>query len=221
MVASIRIDIISDVVCPWCFIGYRQLERALAIAGLAGDIRWHPFELNPDMPREGADMAEHFREKGMPPERLAAASAHLREMGASLGIDFTHRSKRVWNTFDAHRLLHWARDSGRQTALQLLLFEAYFTRGENVSDPQVLLAAVESAGLDRAEAAAVLAGDAEAAAVRALEGRWRQLGISGVPAMIVAERALITGAQEADRLAVALGKLAAEVAKEAEAAGAA
>ena len=210
MADRIQIDIISDVVCPWCFIGYRQLERALELAGLEGDIRWHPFELNPAMAPEGEDVAEHIRRKyGATPEQSAATRGQMKAIAEPLGIDFSARSDRIWNTFDAHRLLHWARESGKQTDLKLALFNAYFTRGENVSDTDVLLEAVEAAGLDRGAAAEVLATDSHGDAVRAMEARWQELGITGVPAMILAEKGLVMGAQEPERLALALRKMAA------------
>ena len=209
MADRIQIDIISDVVCPWCFIGYRQLERALELAGLEGDIRWHPFELNPAMAPEGEDVAEHIRRKyGATPEQSAATRGQMKAIAEPLGIDFSARSDRIWNTFDAHRLLHWARESGKQTDLKLALFNAYFTRGENVSDTDVLLEAVEAAGLDRDAAAEVLATDSHGDAVRAMEARWQELGITGVPAMILAEKGLVMGAQEPERLAIALRKMA-------------
>ncbi|TPE64458.1 DsbA family oxidoreductase [Sandaracinobacter neustonicus] len=210
MAGRIQIDIISDVVCPWCFIGYRQLERALEIAGLEGDIRWHPFELNPQMPPEGEDVAEHIARKyGATPDQSAATRHSMKAIAEPLGIDFSARSTRIWNTLDAHRLLHWAKDSGKQTDLKLALFNAYFSRGENVSDRQLLLNAVEAAGLDREGAAAVLNSDLFANEVRALEAHWQEMGISGVPAMILAEKGLVMGAQEPERLAIALKKMAA------------
>lgn len=210
MAQKIQVDIISDVVCPWCFIGYRQLEKALELAGLEGDIRWHPFELNPGMAPEGEDTAEHVQRKyGATPEQSATTRSHMKSIAEPLGIDFSGRSKRIWNTFDAHQLLLWAQDSGQQTALKLELFKAYFTAGENVSDREVLLNAVEAAGLDRAEAGQVLADGRFAETVRALEQRWGEMGITGVPAMILAEKGLIMGAQEPERLAIALRKMAA------------
>ena len=210
MAQKIQVDIISDVVCPWCFIGYRQLEKALELAGLEGDIRWHPYELNPKMAPEGEDTAEHIQRKyGATPEQSAATRSHMKSIAEPLGIDFSSRSKRIWNTAAAHQLLHWAQGTGRQTALKLKLFEAYFTNGENVSDEDVLLNAVEAVGLDRAEAAQVLADGRYVETVRALESRWSEMGITGVPAMILAEKGLIVGAQEPERLAIALKKMAA------------
>jgi predicted DsbA family dithiol-disulfide isomerase len=210
MVQRIQVDVISDVVCPWCFIGYRQLEKALEIAGLEGDIRWHPFELNPQMAAEGEDIGEHVRRKyGATPEQSAATRGQMKAIAEPLGIDFSGRSQRIWNTFDAHRLLHWAKDSGKQTALKLKLFEAYFTAGADVSDREVLLGAVEAAGLDRAAAEAVLESGEGAEAVRALEAKWWEMGISGVPTFIFAEKGMVMGAQEPERLALALRKMAA------------
>jgi predicted DsbA family dithiol-disulfide isomerase len=210
MVQRIQVDVISDVVCPWCFIGYAQLEKALEIAGLEGDIRWHPFELNPQMSREGEDIADHVRRKyGATPEQSAVTRGQMKAIAEPLGIDFSGRSQRIWNTFDAHRLLHWAKDSGRQTALKLALFDAYFTAGADVSDRAVLLEAVEAAGLDRAAAEAVLESGAEGEAVRALEAKWWEMGISGVPTFIIAEKGMVMGAQEPERLALALRKMAA------------
>lgn len=210
MAERIQVDIISDVVCPWCFIGYRQLEKALDLAGLEADIRWHPFELNPQMAAEGEDTAEHiFRKYGATPEQSAATRGHMKSIAEPLGINFSGRSKRIWNTFKAHQLLLWAQGTGKQTALKLALFQAYFTAGENVSDEAVLLDAVEAAGLDRAEAQDVLADNRYAEPVRALEQRWTEMGISGVPAMILNERGLVMGAQEPERLAIALRKMAA------------
>jgi predicted DsbA family dithiol-disulfide isomerase len=208
--ARIRVDIISDIVCPWCHIGFRQLMRALEIARLDGDIRWHPFELNPDMPPEGEDVGEHIRRKyGATPEQSDAARNRMADIAAPLGIDFGGRAKRIWNSFSAHQLLYWAKDSGRQTELKLAFLNAYFGRGADVSDPAVLLAAVEGVGLDRSEASEILADQRFAPAVRALEARWAEMGITGVPAFIIAERALVMGAQGEQRLAAALAQMVA------------
>jgi predicted DsbA family dithiol-disulfide isomerase len=218
---SIKVDIISDIVCPWCLIGYRQLEKALAIAGVEADIRWHPFELNPDMAPEGEDVAAHVARKyGASPEQSRESRNRMAAIAEPLGIHFDRSpGRRIYNSFAAHQLLHWAKDSGRQTALKLALFEAYFGRGANVSERDVLLVAVEEAGLDRAEAAAVLADQRFAAAVRALEARWREMEIHGVPTFILAERGIVMGAQGEERLASALGRMAALSAAEVSPAG--
>ncbi|WP_199554925.1 DsbA family oxidoreductase [Sandaracinobacteroides hominis] len=211
---AIKVDIISDVVCPWCLIGYRQLEKALEIAGLQADIRWHPFELNPQMAPEGEDVAEHIARKyGATREQSATSRSHMDSIARPLGIAFDRSpDKRIYNSFDAHQLLHWAKDTEKQTALKLALFDAYFSRSEDISDREILLAAVEKAGLNRAEAEEILNDQRYAPAVRALEQRWQEMGITGVPAMILAEKGLIMGAQEPERLAIALQKMAAQAA---------
>jgi predicted DsbA family dithiol-disulfide isomerase len=208
---GIKVDIISDIVCPWCLIGYRQLEKALVATGLTADIRWHPFELNPGMAPEGEDVAEHIARKyGSTPEQSAATRSQMAEIAEPLGIRFDRSpGRRIYNSFDAHQLLHWAKESGRQTALKLALFDAYFSQAKNVSDRETLLAAVDTAGLDRAEAAEVLDDQRFAPAVRALESRWQEMNITGVPAFILAERGLVLGAQGEERLAAALTKMAA------------
>lgn len=205
-----KIDIISDVVCPWCFIGWRQLQRALEQTRIVADVRWHPFELNPGLDPQGEDLTGHVvRKYGATPARMAESRAQMLAIATSLGIDFSGRANRIWNTRDAHRLLHWAKDSGRQTALMLSLFEAYFVRGENVSDHEVLLAAVDRVGLDAAEAGGVLSDGLFDEVVVALELRWQEMSITAVPAFILAERGLMLGAQGEERLAEALRKMAA------------
>ena len=198
-----RIDIISDVVCPWCLIGWRQLGQAIRETGIAADIRWHPFELNPHMPAEGEPVADHVRRKyGASAEQSAATRAAMADIAAPLGIRFRPGiPERMWNTHQAHQLIHWARESGRQTALAEELFAAHFERGERLADPHVLLSAVEAAGLDRDEAARVLESGAESAAVRAAEARFADLGVTGVPAIILDERGLVMGAQGPDTFA--------------------
>lgn len=194
---SMRIDIMSDVVCPWCLIGWRQLRRAIEETGIVADVRWHPFELNPSMPMEGEEVAAHVRRKyGASDAQSAATRAAMAEIAAPLGITFQPGvPARMWNTHAAHQLIHWARDSGLQTALAEALFAAHFARGERLTDEAVLLGAVETAGLDREAAAKVLAHDSESGAVRALEARAAEMGVTGVPAIIFDERGLVMGAQ--------------------------
>lgn len=192
-----RIDIISDVVCPWCLIGWRQLQQAIAETGIAADIRWHPFELNPAMGEGGEDIADHVRRKyGAGPEQSAATRAAMAEIAAPLGVRFQPGTPaRMWNTFAAHQLIHWARETGRQTALAEALFAAHFERGERLADKAVLLDAVEAAGLDRAAAAEILEEGREGPAVRMAEARFADMGVTGVPAIILDERGLVMGAQ--------------------------
>ncbi len=215
-VAPLRIDFVSDVACPWCAVGLWSLDRA--IERLGGDVpvelHFEPFELNPTMPPEGEDAVEYIARKyGRPPEAIAQTRALLRERGAEVGFAFGDRA-RVWNTFDAHRLLHWAglAPGGGQAALKHALLRAYHERGENPSDRAVLLRAVDEAGLDGARASAILDSDEYASEVRARERHWQQLGIHGVPAAIVAGRHLISGGQPPEVFEQALRQIAAATA---------
>jgi predicted DsbA family dithiol-disulfide isomerase len=195
-----RIDFISDVVCPWCAIGLYSLEAAAArIPGLALDLHFHPFELNPQMGPAGQDIEEHLAEKyGASPAQLEGTRAAIRERGAALGFTFTMAARsRIYNTLDAHRLLHWAREVGPgvQRTLKVALLKAYFTDGLDVSSHDVLLTAATGAGLPEAEARALLAGNRFAAEVRAAEAEVQRQNINGVPAIIVNQRHLIQGGQ--------------------------
>lgn len=202
MAAEITIDIVSDVVCPWCAIGFRQLERA---AGAIADrvsigVRWHPFELAPGLPPEGIALADYMRERyGATPERSAANRARIVEAGRALGIDFRYSdASRMYDTRPAHRLLAWAGKHGGQTPLKLALFDAFFAAQRNVSDPAVLLDAAEAAGLDRASAEAALADPHWAEEVEGELAYWRDQNITGVPAFIVNGRYMVPGAQDAE-----------------------
>lgn len=194
------VDIVSDVVCPWCIVGYKQLEQAMAQAGLVAAIRWHPFELNPHMSEEGENLREHLAAKyGTTPEQSVAARERLTALGASLGFAFDYGDDmRMANTFRAHQLLHWAAGQGRQHDLKMQLFSAFFTHRRDVNDPQVLAAEAAEIELDREEALAVLEDGRFADEVRADEQMWKSRGIQGVPAMIFNRRYLVTGAQGVD-----------------------
>jgi len=197
---SIKLDIVSDVVCPWCVIGYKRLQ--LAMQELAGEISfeidWHPFELNPQMPPEGEDGTEHLMRKyGISAEQVAENRERIAATGRDLGFTFRMgEGRRIYNTFDAHRVLHWARGQGRQTELSLALFEAYFSGGQNPSDPAVLRRVAESVGLDGEEVASIVAGDRYAREVREEEERYTSAGIHAVPAYIINGQYLISGGQE-------------------------
>lgn len=207
-----KIDFVSDVACPWCAIGLAALEAALRRIGpqVPVELRFQPFELNPDMPPEGEDLAEHLRRKyGAAPERLAATQQMLRERGAELGFAFGERT-RIWNTFDAHRLLHWAGLEGRQRELKHALLAAYHTHGRNPGDEAVLVDCARQAGLDPERARAVVRGGDYAAEVRADEAHWRGLGISAVPSVVIDGRHLIQGGQPPEVFEQALRRLAAE-----------
>lgn len=208
----IQIDIVSDVMCPWCIVGFRQLEKALGMVGAGAYIRWHPFELNPAMPPEGQNLAEHITEKyGSTPEQSAQNRKMLTDLGASLGITFNFSDdSRIVNTFAAHQLLGWAQSQGLQHPLKMALFEAHFAEGRDVSDAEVLLDVAEAVGLDRAAAADVLESGSQAEETRAHQQFWTSRGISGVPSMVFDGRYLLTGAQGAETYAQMLTKVISE-----------
>jgi len=206
-----KIDFVSDVACPWCAVGLNSLEIALSKLDPAIPVELHfqPFELNPQMPAEGEDAVEHLSRKyGAAPEQLAKNRQHLRERGAAVGFAFGDRP-RVWNTFDAHRLLHWAGLEGRQRELKHALLAAYHSRAENPGAHDVLLKAAEDVGLDVARARAVIASDEFTAEVRAAERHWQQLGIHSVPAVVIDDKHLISGGQPPEVFEEALRKIAA------------
>ncbi|AVO35339.1 DsbA family oxidoreductase [Ottowia oryzae] len=198
---NVRIDFVSDIACPWCAIGLASLQQALASTGTAPqvDLHFQPFELNPGMAPEGEDVGEHLARKyGSTAEQQAQIRDTIRQRGAAVGFDFKPEGRgRVVNTFNAHRLLHWAglQSAQAQLALKQALMQAYHGRGERVDQDDVLLAAVRAAGLDEAAARDVLQGDAYAAEVRADEQRWQQAGIQSVPAIVINGRHLISGGQ--------------------------
>ena len=195
----IRIDFVSDVSCPWCVIGLKSLEQALAkLDGtVQADIHFQPFELNANMPAEGEDIGEHIARKyGSTEEQMAQSREAIRARGEQLGFTFAMDKRgRIYNTFDAHRLLHWAALEGRQKELKMALFDAYFTQGQNPSSHDVLLKVAGDVGLNTAKAAEVLASGAYADEVRAQERFYQQNGINSVPAVIINERHLISGGQ--------------------------
>jgi predicted DsbA family dithiol-disulfide isomerase len=193
----LRIDIVSDVMCPWCIIGYRQLADALKATNTAHEIHWHPFELNPNMPPEGQDASEHVAEKyGASEKESEQSRAEMTAIGADLGFEFRFGvNTRMHNTFNSHQLLHWADQHGRMHDLKQTLFAAHFTSGRNLSDDTVLADVAADIGLQRAEALAVLEDQRFAADVRDAENAWLNQGIQGVPAVIFNRRHLVTGAQ--------------------------
>ena len=209
----LKIEFVSDVACPWCAVGLWSLDRAIEKLGdeVPVELHFEPFELNPSMPPEGEDATEHLSRKyGAPPEQLAKNRAAIRARGAEVGFAFGERP-RIWNTFDAHRLLHWAglEPGDGQSKLKHALLEAYHSRAENPSDRNVLLQSVEKAGLDAERARAILDSDEYAAEVRARERHWQELGIHSVPAAIVAGRHLISGGQPPEVFEQALRQIAA------------
>ena len=213
MPRQVKIDFVSDVSCPWCVIGLRSLEAALAQLGdeVTADFHFQPFELNPQMGSEGQDIAEHITEKyGSTAEQLARSQEMIRARGAELGFVFDMGKRdRIYNTFDAHRLLHWAEGSGKQKALKEALFAAYFTEGRNPSDRQVLEDVAAQVGLDQDRARQILGSDEFAEEVRAREQLYLRSGIHAVPAVILNDKYLIQGGQPVEVFERALRQLAA------------
>lgn len=211
---SVRVDIVSDVVCPWCVIGYHQLAKAAQETGIGIDVHWHPFELNPQMGEDGENLREHLAAKyGTTPEGSRKARARLTAMGAALGFEFNYADDmRMVNTFRAHQLIDWAEDQGRAHAAKLALFRAFFTRRENLNDLGVLADVATEVGLGRDAALAMLKSGERADRVREKERFWTSRGITGVPAMIFGQQHLVTGAQGEERYAKILHHLAAETA---------
>lgn len=208
-VPPLRIDIVSDVVCPWCIVGYRQLEQAAKDTGVAVQVHWQPFELNPNMPPEGQNTTEQIMEKyGISEEQSKANRDHLQQLGA--GLDFTFAFEdgmRMHNTFNAHQLIHWADGQGRGDYAKQAFFLAHFTDQRDLSDVEVLCDVMAEVGLDRAEAMAVLADQRFAQAVRESQNFWRQQGINGVPAMVFERKHLVTGAQGVENYISILNQL--------------
>lgn len=211
----LRIDFVSDVACPWCAVGLASFEQALKEVGddIAVELHFQPFELNPTMGPEGADAAEYLIAKyGMSREQLAEGRARIAERGAAVGFTFGER-KHVWNTFDAHRLLHWAGvegPPGSQHALKQALLRAYHGEGRNPGAHDVLLELALAVGLDGDRAAAVLAGSEFGDEVRQAERFWQEAGINAVPAVVINRRHLISGGQPPEVFVQALRKIAAE-----------
>lgn len=215
--AQLHIDLVSDVACPWCAVGLWALDRALAqLQGeVEASIHPQPFELNPHMGPEGEDITEHLgRKYGSTPEQQAQIRDNIRQRGAQVGFAFKAEGRgRIWNTLDAHRLLHWATvegAAGQALALKKALLTAYHGRAENPSDPAVLLALVQAVGMDVERARQVLAQGEFADEVRQQEALWAGLGIRSVPAFVINRRHLISGGQPPEVFVQALRQIAAE-----------
>lgn len=197
--AHMRIDFVSDIVCPWCAVGLVSLEQALARVGdeVRVEIHFQPFELNPRLGPEGESVAGHLKAKyGLSDEQLAENQERIRQRGAELGFIFNMEgSRRIVNTFDAHRLLHWAGIEGRQVQLKHALLRAYFTEGQDVSDHATLAGIAGSAGLPVDRARSLLESDEYAADVRTAEQFFQRNGINSVPAVIIDKRHLVSGGQ--------------------------
>lgn len=207
-----RFDFVSDIVCPWCAIGLAGLDKALEAVGdlIAPDLRFHPLELNPGLPPEGESIAANIARKyGVTPEQARERGGAMRAVAAEVGVSMAGRTDRIFDTFDAHRLLHWAAIEGKQLALKRALLAAYFETGRNVSDSDVLIETATAAGLDRSAARAVLAEDRFADDVRAAEAHWRSEGVTSVPTIVIDGKYVIAGAQTPDRYERAIRRIAA------------
>lgn len=220
MTTALKIDFVSDISCPWCAIGLKSLDQALArVAGeISAELHFQPFELNPQMGAEGQEITEHITEKyGITPEQAQANRENIRLRGEALGFTFSKADQpgggrsRIYNTFDAHRLLHWAGLEGadKQRALKEGLLKAYFTDGQSPASHEVLARAAANTGLDAARAREILASSLYADEVRERESYYRAQGIHSVPAVIINERHLISGGQPPELFEQALRQIAA------------
>jgi len=198
---TLKIDIVSDVSCPWCIIGFQELSSALSnlSSQVKADIHWQPFELNPMMPPQGQEINEHITQKyGISLEQAEQNRALIKHRGLDVGYAFGQRGGgRIYNTFDAHRLLHWAAEFDQQTALKLALFDLYFKQGGNPSDHQQLLQVVKQLGLDVDVAQQILESEQYTQEVRQAQQFYQQAGIQSVPAIIINDKHLISGGQPA------------------------
>lgn len=211
---NIQIDIVSDIACPWCAIGYARLERAMDQLGATFEftVRWHAFELDPSHSGLGEPILPALvRKYGGSEEEMRANQVQMMSIAKDLGINFDKLQERfTCNTFDAHRLVKWAAEQDKQTAMKQALFEAYFGNAMDVSDKNTLLSCVDSLGLDRVKAQKVLESDLYAAEVRKDEATYQQMGVTSVPAYIINNKYLIAGAQEPDTFVQALREISAE-----------
>lgn len=212
MKQPIKIDFVSDIACPWCAVGLSSLQLALSRLGDAVDAElvMHPFELNPQMGEEGEDLVEHISKKyGRTPQQVAQAQEDLRQRGAAVGFTFGTRN-RIYSTFDAHRLMHWAGIKGKQVQLKEALLQAYHGEGKATSNHDILVEAAQSVGLDGAEARSVLQGSDYANEVRAEEEKYQAMGIQSVPSIIFNDRYLLTGAQPVEAFEKAIRQILSE-----------
>ena len=213
---TLKIDFVSDVSCPWCVIGLRAMEKALAeLDDVDAEIHFKPFELNPDMVSEGEQIDEHIAKKyGTTPEQSHATREMIRERGAELDFEFNREKyDRIYNTFDTHRLLHWAELEGKQYEMKTALFELYFTNGNNPGSHDVLLELVGQLGLSKTRAEEILQSDEYSQQVREDQVLYHRAGIHAVPAVIVNDKHLIQGGQPAEVFKQAFAQIAAEPAE--------
>ncbi|REG85203.1 DsbA family oxidoreductase [Winogradskyella sediminis] len=214
MTNKLKIDIVSDVVCPWCTIGYKRLEKAISDLGVADQIviEWHPFELNPNMPTEGQNIIEHISEKyGSTLEQQRASQQHMVDAGEELGFKFDYfDDMRIVNTFDAHVLLNYAKAFNKQTELKMELTKAYFSDRKDVSKKTILKEALLAVGLNAEEALQTLNDEEVRKAVRSQQDYWKHLGVNSVPTIVFNRESAVTGAQPIDTFKQVLSELIAE-----------
>ena len=214
MTKKLKIDIVSDVVCPWCTIGYKRLEKAIQELGVADqiDIEWQPFELNPNMPAEGQNLNEHITEKyGSTLEQQNQSKKMMTDAGEELGFKFDYfDDMRMVNTFDAHVLLEYANDFGKQTELKMTLTKAFFSDRKDVSKRDVLRTALLEVGLNADEALAKLDSDEARLEVRNKQGYWKNMGVNSVPTIVFNRKSAVTGAQPVDTFKQVLSELIAK-----------
>ncbi len=211
---TIKLDIVSDIACPWCAIGYARLEQAMEALKdeMDFDVQWHAFELNPDPSAEAEPILPALAKKyGRTEQEMSEAQGQMMTIARDLGLNFEKLQERFTrNTFDGHRLVKWAGEQGKQTEMKMACFEAYFGRAENISDADVLKICAASIGLDSDSAGSILQSDQYAEEVRQDEARYQQAGVSAVPAYIINDTYLISGAQEPDTLIQAFREIAAK-----------
>lgn len=210
----LKIDIVSDVSCPWCIIGYTSLSQALKKleSQITAQISWHPFELNPDMPADGQQLGEHLHEKyGSGKADVEQARNMITARGAALGFQFNFKDEgRIYNTFNAHRLLFWARQFDKQTELKLALFKLYFSEGGNPGNDEQLIKTAALVGLASDETKKILSSDQYAKEVRDEEAKYLDMGIHSVPTFIINDKYKFTGGQPVDEFVATLVKIVAE-----------
>ena len=214
MKEKLKIDIVSDVVCPWCTIGYKRLEKAITELGIQDqvEIEWQPFELNPNMPAEGQNVNEHITEKyGSTTEQQNQSKEMMTEAGAELGFKFDYFDEmRMVNTFEAHILLEYAKDFGKQTELKMTLTKAFFSDRKDVSDRTILREALLNVGLNADEALAKLDNEEAKNKVRTIENQWKNMGVNSVPTIVFNRKSAVTGAQPVATFKQVLSELIAE-----------
>lgn len=207
----IKIDFVSDISCPWCAIALNSLEQALARLGddVTTEIHFQPFELNPDMPAQGQNIVEHLAQKyGLSPDEIVKNQEIIKTRGAAVDFNFRMDQRtRIYNTFDAHRLLYWAAQQGHQQQLQVSLFQAYFSEGEDPSDRSTLVRLAEKVGLNREQTLDILDSDQYATEVRQKENYYRESNIHSVPTLIINGRHFIKGGQTVEGFEQALQKI--------------